>query len=60
MVQQETYELALAALHVSNGERTAALRLLRDECGLPLKDGLFAINAAYEAWERLYAPKEMA
>ena len=52
----DQYELALTALCVSVGNRTAALRILRDECDMPLKDGVYAINA----WERLYKPARAA
>jgi len=60
VVPRENYELALTALCISNGERAAAMRILRDECGLPLRDGLYAVNTAYEEWERLHAPKKEA
>jgi hypothetical protein len=58
VILRETYELALTALTISTGNRTTALRILRDECGLPLRDGLYAVNAAFEEWERINAPKK--
>jgi hypothetical protein len=55
MNKESDIELALLALDVA-GNEPAALRMLRDECGIPLSQGLPRLRAAQAFRQRCQQP----
>jgi hypothetical protein len=53
MYKESDIELALLALDVAGGIEAAALRILRDECGIALSRGLPLLRAAQAYRDRL-------
>ncbi len=57
MYSEDELTLALVAWEATNKSETDAIRMLRDECGMSLVQGLKLLRAAVQFKERLENPK---